>query len=80
MVPLLLTIHQGWNVVDLESNRVMIFAALAKSDADYSELRCIMEDCKKYLTMYYWPVLLISFRHIYYKASKWCWSSFDSTC
>lgn len=58
---LLVAIHQGWSVVDLESDCVALISTLASSSEDCSEISRVMEDCKKYLSKF----SSIIFRHIY---------------
>ncbi|XP_062021071.1 uncharacterized protein LOC133737560 [Rosa rugosa] len=46
---LLLIIHQGLVNVDIETDCSLVIAALKSATEDYSEVGCIVEDCKAYL-------------------------------
>lgn len=46
---LLIAIHQGWNVCVIESDCALLITALHGLGADFSELGCIVEDCREYM-------------------------------
>ncbi|PRQ34728.1 hypothetical protein RchiOBHm_Chr5g0072311 [Rosa chinensis] len=49
-VGLLLLIHQGMDSVDIETDCVAVITALHRNTEDLSEVGCIVEDCKAYLS------------------------------
>lgn len=65
---LLVAIHQGWVVVDLESDCATIITALEGMRKDHSEIGQVVEDCKDYLSNF----LYLFFTYLSW--SKWCGS------
>ena len=62
---LFLAIHQNWFGVDLESDCAMVISALANPDADFSDIGCILDDCKEYMN----AIGSFTLRHIYREAN-----------
>lgn len=58
---LLVAIHQGWSVVDLESDCVALISTLASSSDDCSEIGRVVKDCKEYFSEF----SSIIFQHVY---------------
>lgn len=62
---ILLALHHGWNDFILESDCAILVTGLANLVEDYSDISCIIGDCKKYM-------LAFNFRnvnHIYHESN-----------
>ena len=47
---LLISIHEGWNEVDSKTDCTMLLNMLNNSVFDLSDVGCIVEDCKDYMS------------------------------
>ncbi|KAL6128596.1 hypothetical protein ACLB2K_071951 [Fragaria x ananassa] len=47
-----LEIHQGWANIDIESDYILLIAALEKEEEELSEVGPILEDCKVFLEVF----------------------------
>ncbi|PRQ49098.1 putative ribonuclease H-like domain-containing protein [Rosa chinensis] len=63
---LLLSIHEGWSEVELETDSASLAFALATSNEDFSEIGRIVDDCKEYMDVF----SFISVHHIYREANS----------
>jgi hypothetical protein len=65
-VGLLLAVHQGWSVVDIESDCATLIAALSSEMGNYSEISGVVSDC----SMYRGKIHSIHTRHVYQEANE----------
>ncbi|KAL6178236.1 hypothetical protein ACLB2K_049755 [Fragaria x ananassa] len=51
-IGLLLGIHQGWSDIDIESDSILLVAALEREEEDLSEVGRVLGDCKDYMSAF----------------------------
>ncbi|XP_061990640.1 uncharacterized protein LOC133709052 [Rosa rugosa] len=62
---LLLSIHQGWPEIEIESDSAILVAALNSGEKNFSEVSRILDDCKDYMSSFQ----SVRIRHIYREAN-----------
>ncbi|XP_024200286.1 uncharacterized protein LOC112203572 [Rosa chinensis] len=62
---LLFGIHQGWLEVEIESNSILLIAALKREEIDLSEVGQVVDDCKAYMAAFQ----VVQVRHIFREAN-----------
>ncbi|KAL6194284.1 hypothetical protein ACLB2K_035368 [Fragaria x ananassa] len=45
-------IHQGWSDIDIESDSILLVAALEREEEDLSEVGQVLGDCKDYMSAF----------------------------
>ena len=43
---------QGWSNLDLESDSILLIAALKRVGTDLSDVGCVLEDCKTFMSIF----------------------------
>ncbi|PRQ17747.1 putative ribonuclease H-like domain-containing protein [Rosa chinensis] len=62
---ILLAIREGWDAFDLESDCSLVVSVLQQNMEDRSDIGCILDDCKSYLTSFH----SFQIRHVFRKAN-----------